>query len=700
MLKKKIDCLKLLNSIEKSQEFKKFLFPHARLLLAYSGGQDSSTLLTIFYILSKKWNFQLGVVYCNHEWIKTNKPFLTIFQKIQDYKLPFYYVDIFKNQNKKSENKAREWRYIAFKKIQKKGNYHFLLTAHTLSDKIETLLFHLCRGTGLKGINSLKTSGLFHYKKSLNKFFYENMKFSDFKIPTLINIYFQIINKNFNFFFSIYILKCYQKKIKVFEKTKSMINYTIQINNKKSIIIGFKKEFSLITFFNPTIYFLIKKLVKIFLFLIKNKLMKNKKILTNSTSGLVNKKQYKSTKLHFLIKTICIQNANKNLNYKFQCNVQHTIYINKFHLFYIIIKNNNISFVKFNKIKLHYFFQQNWTQFSYFFFSPYFYINVLKKKKKNMKIKSKNLNYIIKKNKNQTFIKHKTLINFFFFNNIIQIFFITNVLSFKFIFFNKKMKNLLQKKQKEKLITSLTLKITNTKKNEKYYQKINKLFLNHYFYLFKIQQNKFILSWKKIIQINKSAFFKKKNNSNKIINKSKIVFFFKKKQLNSFKTGKYKLVNSIIITNSNLNLNKKTFSFRKKITFSYKTKGFFILLRNFNFKKIFFNCLKTELYNQIFKNQLKFFYKKHLLIVRPLLKIDRKNLFLFAKKLNLLIYFDPTNKNLIFTRNYIRYQIIPLLKKINPKIEKNLYKFSQISYFYYKKLKNLTFISLLSDIFK
>ena len=83
-----------------------------------------------------------------------------------------------------------------------------------------------------------------------------------------------------------------------------------------------------------------------------------------------------------------------------------------------------------------------------------------------------------------------------------------------------------------------------------------------------------------------------------------------------------------------------------------------------------------------------------MIIIRPLLKIDRLTIFLFAKQLNLCIYFDPSNKDLKITRNYIRYKIIPLLKKINPKIEQNFYKFSKIAYFYYiksqctKKLNN------------
>ena len=231
MLKKKLDCLKLINSIEQAPEFKKFIFPHAKLLLTYSGGQDSSTLLTIFFLLSKKWNFQLGVVYCNHGWIKSNKPFLTVFQKIQNYKLPFYYVDNLNENNEKTENIARQWRYTSFQKIQQRGNYHFILTAHTLSDKIETLLFHLCRGSGLKGINSLKITGSFNFKQKFNQFFYEKMIFSDFKISLLKNLYFKNVNKNFEFFFSMYIYKCYKKKIQNFQKNKT--TNTIQRSTKK-----------------------------------------------------------------------------------------------------------------------------------------------------------------------------------------------------------------------------------------------------------------------------------------------------------------------------------------------------------------------------------------------------------------------------------------------------------------------------------
>lgn len=153
-MKNKLDCLKLINFIEKSPDFFKYILPCKKILIAYSGGQDSSALLAIFYILSQKWQFQIGVVYCNHNWTSSRVTLITIFSIIQNLDLPFYLVD--SKEAIKPEQKARNWRYQAFTIICNKYHYELVLTGHTLSDCAETIIFHLCRGTGLKGVCSLK----------------------------------------------------------------------------------------------------------------------------------------------------------------------------------------------------------------------------------------------------------------------------------------------------------------------------------------------------------------------------------------------------------------------------------------------------------------------------------------------------------------------------------------------------------------
>ena len=79
--------------------------------------------------------------------------------------------------------------------------------------------------------------------------------------------------------------------------------------------------------------------------------------------------------------------------------------------------------------------------------------------------------------------------------------------------------------------------------------------------------------------------------------------------------------------------------------------------------------------------------------------MKRETLFLFAKQLQLPICYDKSNKDLTITRNYIRKLIIPLLKKINPRVEENIYKFSKIIEFYYELMGDLNCPSDRFDIF-
>ena len=81
--------------------------------------------------------------------------------------------------------------------------------------------------------------------------------------------------------------------------------------------------------------------------------------------------------------------------------------------------------------------------------------------------------------------------------------------------------------------------------------------------------------------------------------------------------------------------------------------------------------------------------KKELIILKPLLKINRNTISLFSKQLDLPICYDKSNQDINISRNFIRNIILPLLKKINPQVEKNLYKFSRIAEFYYEQTGDL-----------
>ncbi|RDH51966.1 hypothetical protein CBF18_02165, partial [Mastigocladus laminosus WC112] len=49
------------------------------------------------------------------------------------------------------EAAAREWRYQVLSAIAQEHNYKYVVTGHTASDRAETLLYNLIRGTGADG---------------------------------------------------------------------------------------------------------------------------------------------------------------------------------------------------------------------------------------------------------------------------------------------------------------------------------------------------------------------------------------------------------------------------------------------------------------------------------------------------------------------------------------------------------------------
>jgi tRNA(Ile)-lysidine synthase len=130
-------------------------FKGKRLLLAHSGGVDSSVLAHIF--LKKQINF--SVAHCNFklrsdesdgdlefvkDWCNNNN--IKFFSKV-------FYVKEYKIINKKSiQESARDLRYNWFNDLIKEFNFDILVTAHHLNDQLETFLINCIRGTGILGL--------------------------------------------------------------------------------------------------------------------------------------------------------------------------------------------------------------------------------------------------------------------------------------------------------------------------------------------------------------------------------------------------------------------------------------------------------------------------------------------------------------------------------------------------------------------
>jgi tRNA(Ile)-lysidine synthase len=139
--------------LQRTLRQRKLLQRNQRLLVAVSGGQDSLCLLKLLLDLQPKWDWHLGIAHCDHQWQKDVGTAKHVEGIAQSWQVPFYLetaVEI-----TQSEGKARQWRYQALTHMAKEHGYECILTGHTQSDRAETILYNLIRGSGADGLQAL-----------------------------------------------------------------------------------------------------------------------------------------------------------------------------------------------------------------------------------------------------------------------------------------------------------------------------------------------------------------------------------------------------------------------------------------------------------------------------------------------------------------------------------------------------------------
>ncbi|MEH1908386.1 tRNA lysidine(34) synthetase TilS [Nostoc sp.] len=125
-----------------------------RLLIAVSGGQDSLCLIKLLLDLQSKWGWYLGIAHCDHRWRSDSQANANHVENLaKTWGISFYLETAIAPVN--SEAAARDWRYQALSAIAKANNYQYIVTGHTASDRAETLLYNLIRGTGADGLQAL-----------------------------------------------------------------------------------------------------------------------------------------------------------------------------------------------------------------------------------------------------------------------------------------------------------------------------------------------------------------------------------------------------------------------------------------------------------------------------------------------------------------------------------------------------------------
>lgn len=134
----------------------------ADFFIAYSGGQDSTVLLHLMAQARKIYGFSLTALHVNHNLNPTSSDWADHCEQVcADLDVPFKQISL--QLADSSEQTARFARYEWFKdQITSKS---VLLTAHHSQDRAETLLFNLLRGSGSRGLSSLRAVTPFHKAK-------------------------------------------------------------------------------------------------------------------------------------------------------------------------------------------------------------------------------------------------------------------------------------------------------------------------------------------------------------------------------------------------------------------------------------------------------------------------------------------------------------------------------------------------------
>lgn len=133
------------------------------LLVAVSGGQDSLCLIQLLLDLQPKWLWQLAIAHCDHGWRIDSTANANYIQKLaQSWQLPYYQLTA--PTLAKTEAAARKWRYQVLTEVAQNHQYSYVVTGHTKSDRAETLLYNLVRGSGADGLQALSWTRPLQFK--------------------------------------------------------------------------------------------------------------------------------------------------------------------------------------------------------------------------------------------------------------------------------------------------------------------------------------------------------------------------------------------------------------------------------------------------------------------------------------------------------------------------------------------------------
>lgn len=135
-----------------------------KIVLGVSGGPDSISMLNILKEIKDEQiiKFEIYVAHINHmirEEAIDDEKYVEDYCNKNNIKCYIKRIDVVKIANDKkigTEEAGRKARYEFFEEILKRTNSNKIAIAHNINDKIETIIMHLLRGSGLSGLKGIE----------------------------------------------------------------------------------------------------------------------------------------------------------------------------------------------------------------------------------------------------------------------------------------------------------------------------------------------------------------------------------------------------------------------------------------------------------------------------------------------------------------------------------------------------------------
>lgn len=144
----------MLSTIEKNVRDHRLLSPGDKIIVAVSGGPDSTALLLVLHRLAPRYRWKLIVAHVNYHsrGADSERDEAFVRRLTKKLKVPLVVKSIRLNRQANNfEERARDVRYSFFEIVAKKHQTNKIVVAHTADDQIETMIQNVLRGSGLRG---------------------------------------------------------------------------------------------------------------------------------------------------------------------------------------------------------------------------------------------------------------------------------------------------------------------------------------------------------------------------------------------------------------------------------------------------------------------------------------------------------------------------------------------------------------------